>query len=261
MHNDVIYNGVMHIPPYHSGDFGDSHTGLIESNPALCFGEPGVQSGQSESLSPLIQIPNRRERPEIDRCGIHTSGILSPRTSTILVDIDRFGSLSRGTPVIITSKSDYGLRAALYLATRDERVRLREISETQHIPAAVCSHVMRKLVAAEIVKSVAGPAGGYTLAREAAQISVASVLSAADRDICIFRCVEDGPEPGLPGCDCDLNGKCAFQAVLKGFGASIAEYLENLSLADLKDSQSGIPGQSAQLPEFNIPAMANGKAS
>lgn len=149
--------------------------------------------------------------------------------------------------MIITSKSDYGLRAALYLATRSDRVRLREISESQHIPAAVCSHIMRKLVAAQIVNSVAGPAGGYTLAREADKISVASVLSAADRDICVFRCVEDG-------CDCDLDGKCAFQVVLRGFGAGIAQYLEKLSLADLKD-------QSAQLPEFNLPAMANGKAS
>jgi Rrf2 family transcriptional regulator, iron-sulfur cluster assembly transcription factor len=156
--------------------------------------------------------------------------------------------------VIITSKSDYGLRAALYLAARGERVRLREISESQHIPAAVCSHIMRKLVAAQIVNSVAGPAGGYTLAREAEDISVASVLAAADRDICIFRCVEDGPEPGRPGCDCDLNGKCAFQVVLKGFGTGIAQYLEELSLADLQS-------QSAKLPEFNFPAMANGKAS
>lgn len=149
--------------------------------------------------------------------------------------------------MIITSKSDYGLRAALYLAGRGKRVRLREISETQHIPASVCSHIMRKLVAAEIVRSVAGPAGGYTLAREARLISVASVLAAADRDICVFRCVEDG-------CDCDLDGKCAFQVVLKGFGKGIAQYLEKLSLADLND-------QSAQLPEFNLPAMANGKAS
>ncbi|MBZ0138045.1 MAG: Rrf2 family transcriptional regulator [Planctomycetes bacterium] len=149
--------------------------------------------------------------------------------------------------MIITSKSDYGLRAALYLATRGERVRLREISQSQHIPESVCSHIMRKLVAADIVDSVAGPAGGYILARAPGEIAVASVLAAADRDICVFRCVEDG-------CKCDLDGKCAFQVVLKGFGAGIAQYLEKLSLADLKD-------QPEKLPEFDLPAMASGKAS
>ncbi|MCB9895609.1 MAG: Rrf2 family transcriptional regulator [Planctomycetes bacterium] len=155
--------------------------------------------------------------------------------------------------MIITSKSDYGLRAALYLAERGVRVRLRDISASQHIPESVCAQVMRKLVAAQIVLSQAGPAGGYTLARSPETISVASVLSAADRDICIFRCVEDGPE-GLPGCDCDLDGKCAFQMVLKGFGKGIADYLDHLSLADLRE-------QNGRLPEFHLPALTAGKAS
>jgi Rrf2 family protein len=113
---------------------------------------------------------------------------------------------------------------------------------------------MRKLVGAQIVRSQAGPAGGYTLAREPESISVASVLAASDRDICIFRCVDDGGEPGLPSCDCDLDGKCAFQLVLKGFGKGIADYLDRLSLADLANRDGNIP-------EFHLPAMAVGKAS
>lgn len=156
--------------------------------------------------------------------------------------------------MIITSKSDYGLRAVLYLAQREGRVRLREISESQHIPESVAAQIMRKLVAAEIVNSMAGPAGGYVLARSPEEISVASVLSAADRDICVFRCVDDGQEPGLPSCDCDLDGKCAFQLVLKGFGRGIANYLEQLSLADLKNGQ-------ASLAEFTVPEMALGKVN
>jgi Rrf2 family iron-sulfur cluster assembly transcriptional regulator len=136
--------------------------------------------------------------------------------------------------VIITSKSDYGLRAALHLARTQGRVRMREISESQYIPATVCAQVMRKLVGAEIVRSVAGPAGGYTLARPAEEISVASILSAADRDICIFRCLEDG-------CDCELSGRCAFQVVLQEFGRDISDRLERMTLADLRDAQAEFP--------------------
>jgi len=155
-----------------------------------------------------------------------------------------------GVRLIITSKSDYGLRAVLYLAGRSQRVRLREISESQHIPESVCAQIMRKLVGAHIVESQAGPCGGYTLARAPEQISVASVLTASDRDICVFHCTQDG-------CACDLDGKCAFQQVLKGFASDIAGYLERLSLADLRDRQDS-------LPEFKLPAMAimaSGKAS
>lgn len=156
--------------------------------------------------------------------------------------------------MIITSKSDYGLRAALYLAASQKRARLRDISQAQHIPESVCAQIMRKLVAAQIVASQAGPAGGYTLAQRPEDISVASVLSASDRDICIFRCVEGAAETGEATCDCHLSGECAFQGVLQTFAASMAGYLEQLSLADLRDRKN-------QLPEFTLHAMANGKAS
>lgn len=148
--------------------------------------------------------------------------------------------------MIITSKSDYGIRAALFLASCHRRVRLREISESQHIPRSICAHVMRRLVNAEIVHSQAGPAGGYTLARPPEDIPVAEILTASDRNICIFRCVDE------PDCDCEFAGRCAFQLVLKGFGRSITDYLERLSLADLRD-------EGSQLPEFCMTSM-EGKA-
>jgi Rrf2 family iron-sulfur cluster assembly transcriptional regulator len=125
---------------------------------------------------------------------------------------------------------------------------MREISESQHIPGPVCAQVMRKLVGAEIVRSVAGPAGGYTLARPAETISIASILSAADREICIFRCLDDA-------CDCELSGRCAFQVVLQGLGRDIAERLERMTLADLRDQQA----------EFELPiavaSATEGRAS
>jgi Rrf2 family protein len=144
--------------------------------------------------------------------------------------------------LIITSKSDYGLRAVLYLAGRPDRVRLREISQSQHIPESVCAQIMRKLVSAHIVASQAGPAGGYTLARAPESISVGSVLAASDRDICIFHCTEDG-------CDCAHAGTCARPRVLMGFGNSISDYLERLSLAERRTRQAAIP-------ECKLPAMA-----
>lgn len=136
--------------------------------------------------------------------------------------------------MIITSKSDYGLRAALHLARAGRRARLREISASQYIPEAVCAQVMRRLVSARLVDSQAGPHGGYTLARAADEISVASILTASDRDICIFRCVDDG-------CDCELSGRCAFQVMLQSFGRDLAQRLENMTLAELRDAQSKFP--------------------
>lgn len=143
-----------------------------------------------------------------------------------------------GAGVIITSKSDYGMRAALHLARAGRRVRLHEIATEQHIPESLCAQIMRRLVAAQIVRSLAGPQGGYELAREASTISIASILAAADRDICIFRCVEDG-------CDCEFAGKCAFQGILQAFGKSFSEYLQRLTLEDIRP-------EGAKLPPFTV---------
>jgi len=129
--------------------------------------------------------------------------------------------------MLITSKSDYGLRAALHLARSSGLVTLREISVERNIPQSIASQVMRRLVAEGIVASKAGPTGGYRLARHPSDISAAEVLRAADRDICIFKCVE--PET----CECEFAAECAFRGILTGFGNSIKQQLEALSLEHL----------------------------
>jgi Rrf2 family protein len=237
-----MYNAVMIVLPNHPSISCDLHTGLIHWVYAGLAAIPATDCGLSWSVSSFKVFPRQSSTVPGGTCGIHAATIGSPLTKTV-----RFALRSReGTGrLIITSKSDYGLRAVLYLAGRHDRVRLREISESQHIPESVCAQIMRKLVGAQIVASQAGPAGGYTLARAPESISVGSVLAASDRDICIFRCTEEG-------CDCDLNGKCAFQLVLKGFAESIATSLEQLSLAELRRRQDA-------LPEFKLPAI--GKAS
>ncbi len=136
--------------------------------------------------------------------------------------------------MIITSKSDYGMRAAVHLARAGRRVPLHEIAAEQHIPQSLCAQIMRRLVAAQIVRSLAGPRGGYELAREARNISVASILAASDRDICIFRCVGDG-------CDCEFAGKCAFQGILQAFGKSFSDYLERVTLEDIRTEHTKLP--------------------
>lgn len=142
--------------------------------------------------------------------------------------------------MIITAKSDYGLRATLHLSRNPARQTLREISDAQRIPQKLCAQIMRKLVANGIARSKAGPDGGYTLAKEARDISVASVLQAADRDVCIFKCV------GNPGY-CEFSGDCALREALGSVADSLAAYFQKLSVEDLKLGKSAVPAFAAAL--------------
>lgn len=144
--------------------------------------------------------------------------------------------------MIITSKSDYGLRAALYLScASDGRRTLREIAESQQIPESICAQVMRKLVAAGLVISKAGPLGGYSLAMAPQLISVGGVLQAVDRDICIFKCLD---EPDA----CELACDCVFRDILAAFGRNLTDYLDQLTLADLQKGKASVPAFLPFLP-------------
>jgi len=69
---------------------------------------------------------------------------------------------------------------------------------------------MQTLARHRLVTSVAGPTGGYRLARTASEISVADVVEAVDGPMAIAQCWDD---TGLSGCaqasQCHLRGPLA----------------------------------------------------
>lgn len=140
--------------------------------------------------------------------------------------------------MLFTAKSDYGLRAALHLSRSESRQTVRQISTAQRIPEKLCAQIMRNLVAKGIVTSKAGRDGGYFLARDASQISVASVIEAADRGICIFKCVDN---PAV----CEFSEQCALRAALGNIADAIGSYLGNLSIEDMKHGKSALPAFAA----------------
>jgi Rrf2 family protein len=81
----------------------------------------------------------------------------------------------------LTSRTDYALRAALELAAARGTPRTTsEIGSAQSIPASYLGAVLAELRRGGIVKARRGPEGGWTLAREAAAITLADVIRAVD---------------------------------------------------------------------------------
>jgi Rrf2 family protein len=85
--------------------------------------------------------------------------------------------------VKISAKSEYACLALLALARQgpdDPPIRIREISEGYDIPERYLVQILLQLKGAGLVLSTRGAAGGYRLARPAARISLAEVLTAID---------------------------------------------------------------------------------
>ena len=125
-----------------------------------------------------------------------------------------------------TAKADYAVRAAVELAAAGELVTAEHIAQAQGIPVNFLENILRDLRRGGIVDSRRGQQGGYTLARPAAEISVADVIRAVEGPLANVR--------GHPPEDLEYDGSAAkLRDVWVALRASVRSVLERVSLADL----------------------------
>ncbi len=135
----------------------------------------------------------------------------------------------------ISTKGRYGLRAVIDIAIHGdhEPVSLSDIAIRQDISISYLEQLIAKLKRAEIVTSVRGAKGGYSLAAPKDQISVGDVLRALEGDLSPVNCSEV-TENGSP---CKESGQCITKVVWKKISDSINHAVDSLMLADLLDEE------------------------
>lgn len=102
-------------------------------------------------------------------------------------------------------RADYTVRAVLDLSRHHDsgRRKAADIAEQMAVPASYLPQLLAELVRAEIVRSVAGRKGGYTLARAPEEISLLEVIEIADGAVVATECV-------LRGGPCRWDEACAI---------------------------------------------------
>ena len=86
----------------------------------------------------------------------------------------------------LTNAGDYAIRSMIFIASlpEDAVVLRSEICESQRIPSSFMAKILRSLVRAQLLRSTRGVNGGFSLARQPAEITLLHVLEAIE-----------GPEP------------------------------------------------------------------
>jgi len=85
--------------------------------------------------------------------------------------------------VNLSAKTEYACLAVLELATRydsGQLLKIKDIAEKHGIPARFLVQILLQLKSAGLVASTRGAAGGYRLARDPAEISLADVVQIVD---------------------------------------------------------------------------------
>jgi len=133
--------------------------------------------------------------------------------------------------VKVSTRGDYASRALLSLAlhaSESSPTSVRDIAERTGLPQPYLEQILLALKGAGIVRSKRGVGGGYVLARDPEDISMAQIVSAVDGPIA----AGDFGEPHADGA-CDHEGQCVLLALWSEVGDLLREHLSSYSLADM----------------------------
>ena len=138
--------------------------------------------------------------------------------------------------MMFSTKAEYGVRVMVDLARRGgaQPVALTEIAEAEGLPLAYLEHLVARLRRAGLVESRRGARGGYLLAREPAQITMAEVVEALEGRIAPIECISSSPD-GTVRCvrESDPAHICTTKVLWTRVRAAIVQTLQETTLAEL----------------------------
>jgi Rrf2 family protein len=128
----------------------------------------------------------------------------------------------------ITREGDYGIRSVLYLARHpfNKISFVNEISEDYKIPRSFLAKILQKLVKAKIVRSYRGVKGGFSLAKQAREITALDVLTAIEGKLAINLCLVDKKK-------CNFSKHCPTHFLWVNVQSKIVETLKKTTFEDL----------------------------
>ena len=138
--------------------------------------------------------------------------------------------------MMFSTKAEYGVRVMVDLARRggETPVALGEIADHEGLPLAYLEHLVARLRRAGLIESRRGAHGGYLLAREPAQITMAEVVEALEGRIAPVECITSSPD-GTIRCtrESDPEHVCTTKLLWTKVRGSIVRTLEQTTLAEL----------------------------
>ena len=127
----------------------------------------------------------------------------------------------------LSTKGRYAVTAMLDLAlhSQDGPVTLADISENQGISLSYLEQLFAALRSKHLVRGVRGPGGGYFLARDSGEISIADIICAVDEWVEFTRC--KGRQ------DCRNGDRCLTHDLWNELSQEIFEFLSEITLGEL----------------------------
>ena len=128
----------------------------------------------------------------------------------------------------LTNLADYAVVVMTAAArTPDLRLSAARVAELTTIPAPTVAKLMGTLARADLLTASRGVAGGFSLARPAADISIAAIVEAVDGPIALTNC------QSVDKHECAIEGHCSVRTHWAPINQAVRAALEAVTLADL----------------------------
>ncbi len=125
----------------------------------------------------------------------------------------------------ISKKSQYGLRAMVYLAKyfKEKRISsLKKISQEEEIPFDFLEKIFSELEKEGLIKAKKGVNGGYFLARNPKKITAGRIVRILEKSTAPVRCI-----------GCERSRSCMTKSVWNEVQISLDSTLDSITLDDL----------------------------
>jgi len=131
--------------------------------------------------------------------------------------------------MLLTRASEYALLALDIIRKAETPIGAEQLSNTLSIPKSFLAKILQGLAKAGILESKKGAHGGFILIKKSSEISVASIIVAAEgKTPAVFDCTQYSTT-----CPNGAIGSCTISPFLVTFQTKIDTFLYELTLEDI----------------------------
>tara|TARA_Y100001970_G_scaffold232931_1_gene290153 strand:+ start:792 stop:1244 length:453 start_codon:yes stop_codon:yes gene_type:complete len=128
----------------------------------------------------------------------------------------------------INKLTDYSIVIMTNMIIKNEQAMYtaKELSDFTDIPLPTVTRILKMLSNGKLLESQRGPQGGYSLAKNAADISVAEVIETMEGPIALTECASDD-------CGCSFEPSCVVGKPWQKINKAVNDVLQNITLSEM----------------------------
>jgi len=131
--------------------------------------------------------------------------------------------------MLLTRASEYALLALDIIRNSEQPIGAEQLAISLSIPKSFLAKILQGLAKAGILESKKGAHGGFILVKNSNEISIASIIIAAEgKTPAVFDCTQY-----TASCPSGGIGSCSISPFLNTFQNKIDTFLHNLTLEDI----------------------------